>query len=94
MRSPLIIGASRVAHASAPEWTLYWQIYFMERPALLSAGRLWDLPIDSLRYFGVSVTGTSMMLSTGSLLSNAALRMAASLGPSYIQKVLVSSAFA
>jgi hypothetical protein len=33
-------------------------------------------------YFGDSVTGTSVMLSTGSLLSSAALRTAASLGPS------------
>lgn len=33
-------------------------------------------------YFGDSVTGTSVMLSTGSLLSAAALRTAASLGPS------------
>jgi hypothetical protein len=33
-------------------------------------------------YFGDNVTGTSVMLSTGSLLSSAALRTAASLGPS------------
>jgi len=41
-----------------------------------------DSPKQRRNYFGDSVTGTSVMLSTGSLLSWAALRTAASLGPS------------
>jgi len=45
-------------------------------------------------YFGDSVTGTSVTVSTGSLLRSAALRIAASLGASYTQNVLVSSALA
>ena len=39
-------------------------------------------PAPPCSYFGDSVTGTSVMESTGSLLSSAALRTAASLGPS------------
>jgi hypothetical protein len=38
--------------------------------------------VYSRAYFGKSVTGTSVMLSTGRALSVAALRTAASLGPS------------
>jgi hypothetical protein len=37
---------------------------------------------DFNSYFGDSVTGTSVMLSTGNLLSSAALRTASSLGAS------------
>ena len=42
-------------------------------------------PLPRPVYFGNSVTGTSVIESTGSLLAAAALRIAASSGPSYTQ---------
>lgn len=46
------------------------------------AGAITASPRGFALYFGDSVTGTSVTLSTGSLLSSAALRTAASLGAS------------
>jgi hypothetical protein len=95
----LLEGFERAVRAEFPRYDLCFsaRVFRLRWQRLAREPRVCWLQAStshSILYFGDSVTGTSVTLSTGSLLSSAALRTAASLGASYTQKVFVSSAFA